>query len=203
MYRRTASEIKAYVIEHHKGVGPKEMARRVSELFGEPWTRSRMKNLYGWNHLSSGLDSRFHKGHVPANKGRRMDEFVTDPDKLSRIRAAQFRKGHRPSNAFAVGSEVVRGDGYLWRKISEPNVWRQVHILFWESENGPVPGGMVVTFLNGDRHDIRLENLALITKRENQNLTKRGFRAADEEITKTGLNIVRLINAAKERENEG
>ncbi len=202
MYRRTSPEIKSYVIEYHKGVAPKEMARRVSELFGEPWTHSRMKNLYGRNHLSSGLDSRFHKGHVPANKGRRMEEYL-DPDQISRIRATQFWKGHRSSNAFDVGSEVFRGDGYLWRKISEPDVWRQVHILLWESENGPVPDGMMVTFLNGDRHDIRLENLALITRRENQNLTRRGFRAADEEITKTGLNIVRLINAAKERENEG
>ena len=38
--------------------------------------------------------------------------------------------------------------------------------MVWESEHGPIPEGHSVIFRNGDKQDIRLENLELVSKGE-------------------------------------
>lgn len=47
-----------------------------------------------------------------------------------------------------------------------PRDWRPVHVLLWEEHRGPVPEGHAIVFRNGDRTDIRLENLACISRAE-------------------------------------
>jgi hypothetical protein len=44
--------------------------------------------------------------------------------------------------------------------------WRAVHLILWESAHGPLPPNHAVAFKNGDKADIRLDNLELITRRE-------------------------------------
>lgn len=44
--------------------------------------------------------------------------------------------------------------------------WRFVHVMLWEEANGPVPAGHTIAFRNGDKTDIRLENLECISRRE-------------------------------------
>ena len=44
-----------------------------------------------------------------------------------------------------------------------------VHRLLWETFKGPIPPGMTVNHINHDRHDNRLENLELVSNRENCN----------------------------------
>lgn len=44
-----------------------------------------------------------------------------------------------------------------------------VHLLVWQSFNGPIPEGMQVNHLNEISTDNRLENLNLLTQRENLN----------------------------------
>jgi len=63
-------------------------------------------------------------------------------------------------------------DGYVYRKVSDvPNVpytvnWKPEHHLIWIAANGPIPPRHALTFRNGDRTDVRLENLALISRRQ-------------------------------------
>lgn len=117
-----------------------------------------------------GAAFRFKKGQAPANKGLRRPGWTR-----GRMKETQFRKGERSGQAAAhympVGSTRVI-DGYVYRKVSEvPNVpytvnWKPAHHLLWVEAFGPVPRGHALIFKNGDRTDIRLENLQLLTRRE-------------------------------------
>ena len=115
----------------------------------------------------AGTGTRFAKGQVPANKGLRRPGWS-----VGRMSETQFRKGERRGEASRnwkpVGTERVTPDGYLERKINEDlplqRRWRAVHLLLWESVHGPVPPGHAVCFVNGDKGDIRLENLQLVPR---------------------------------------
>lgn len=85
-------------------------------------------------------------------------------------RATRFKKGQRPHTWKPIGTERINADGYRERKVTEtgcpPRDWRPIHLLMWQEANGPVPDGHAVVFRNGDKTDIRLENLECITRAE-------------------------------------
>jgi hypothetical protein len=127
-----------------------------------------------------GQQYRFKPGQAPANKGTRRPGWHA-----GRMRETWFAKGERRGVAVAlykpVGSERICKDGYLERKTHDEisagvsrqeanrlrqRRWRAVHLILWEEANGPIPRGHAVVFTNGDRRDIRLDNLTLITRAE-------------------------------------
>jgi len=116
---------------------------------------------------SGGERFRYPKGHVPANKGLRRPGYAP-----GRMKETQFKKGQEPRNWVPVGTEVRDDEGYLKRKISDDRTipsrfnWRYVHTMTWEAKHGPVPRGHAVAFKNGDKTDIRDENLELVSRRE-------------------------------------
>lgn len=105
--------------------------------------------------------TQFKPGSIPQNKGKKMSAEVYE-----RCKGTMFKPGNTPKNHMEVGTEVLRGDGYIWRKIAEPNKWKLVHRILWEEQNGPVPKGFIVSFKNKNQQDIRLENLYLISRSE-------------------------------------
>jgi hypothetical protein len=116
-----------------------------------------------------GVPFRFKKGHVPANKGLRRPGWGP-----GRMKETWFKRGVRQCVAVRlykpIGTERMSKDGYLERKTND-NLplqarWRAVHLLVWEEEHGPVPKGHAIVFRNGDKRDIRLDNLECITRRE-------------------------------------
>jgi hypothetical protein len=158
------------------------VARRLGRSLSSTYQRARTLALYKSKaYLASpaacrlrrgdnvGARCRFQKGHVPANKGLRRPGFGP-----GRMKETQFKKGERRGVAAKlwkpIGTERISKDGYLERKINDDlplqRRWRAVHLLLWESVNGPLPRAHAVAFKNGDKTDIRLDNLELITRRE-------------------------------------
>jgi hypothetical protein len=90
------------------------------------------------------------------------------------MKTTQFKKGERRGRAACIyqpiGTERLSKDGYRERKISDgmpfQRRWRAVHLLVWEAAHGPLPPGHAVVFRNGDKADIRLDNLDCITRRQ-------------------------------------
>jgi hypothetical protein len=114
-----------------------------------------------------GAGSRFPKGHVPANKGLRRPGWAP-----GRMKETQFQRGVRQGVAVRlykpIGTLRVTKDGYLSRKVNDglplQRRWRLEHLVVWEAANGPLPKGFAVCFKNGDKRDLRLGNLELITR---------------------------------------
>lgn len=116
-----------------------------------------------------GRQHQFKRGHVPANKGLRRPGYAP-----GRMAQTQFKKGELTGRARQIvkpiGFERVSKDGYLERKINNDLPmqarWRAVHLIEWEAVNGPMPPGHALVFINGNKQDIRLDNLKLITRAE-------------------------------------
>lgn len=113
-----------------------------------------------------GMGTRFLRGMTPWNKGA---HYMPGGN----IRAGWFKPGHRnaghPTKAERpLGAERINVDGYRERKVTHSGRgserWRAVHVLMWESANGTVPRGHAVIFKNGDKTDIRLENLECLSR---------------------------------------
>jgi len=117
--------------------------------------------------------SRFQKGHVPANKGRK--GYVAPG-----CEKGWFKRGEVNGRArqlwVPVGSHRINADGYLDRKVSdEPGPqtlrWKPLHRLVWAEAHGPIPKGHCVAFKPGrfstDPALITLDALELITQAEN------------------------------------
>ncbi len=111
------------------------------------------------------LPYRYKPGQLSHNKGRSYQPG-------GRAKETQFKPGLVPHNTKPVGTELVNSLGYLVRKVSDaPGLtqrqrWRFVHVLIWEAAHGPVPPDHGLAFVNGDRLDVRLENLELISNVE-------------------------------------
>ena len=192
-----------FIRENSWGVPSKEMAEMVNERFGTSFTQTGMKQFRQRHGIKSGLTGWYQKGHPPGNKGKKIEEFCS-PEAIEKIRRTTFKKGHHPANEKPVGTVLKTSDGYLIRKISMTGTqwqrWEFLHKTEWIRHNGPIPEGMLVSFKDGNKEHTNIENLMLISKRENQALMKKGLRCADPDITMAGLAFVRLEHAIKDRE---
>jgi len=70
-----------------------------------------------------------------------------------------FQKGQRPWNWLPVGTERITSAGFIQVKVANPNRWRMKHQVVWEKAYGPLPAGQRIEFIDGDRQNVRLENL--------------------------------------------
>lgn len=185
-------EIVDYIRKNYRGVGHKEMAARLNKQFGTAYTAEQVKGFYGNHKLNGGLTGRFEKGHIPPNKGKK---GVCAPG----CEKTQFKKGILPANTKPVGYERINRDGYVEVKIkmrpSRPDCndnFVPKHRLIWEKAYGPIPSDCVVIFKDGNRRNFDLSNLALVTKAERLEMTRRGLFSTDADLTQTGIMVARV-----------
>lgn len=169
----------------------REIVEAYNERFAEPITKSRVKSYIGNYKLNTGRTGQFEKGHVPYNKGLKRGSF-------GRMAQTQFKTGHMPHNTKPLGYERITKDGYVEVKIkmrpSHPNCndnFKAKHRIVWEEANGPIPEGYKVIFLDGDKRNVSLSNLALVSNAEKLQMTRLNLHSNNREITKTGVLIAR------------
>lgn len=107
----------------------------------------------------------FKKGHVPANKGKKMPKHV-----YQKAKPTMFKKGNKPANTKKKGDISIRKDSkgrpYKYIKVSDGN-WPLLHRYLWKKHHGAIPKGHIVVFKDGDSLNCTIDNLELITKAEN------------------------------------
>jgi len=103
-----------------------------------------------------------------------------------------------------VGTERMSiANGCLMEKVSMRRIkdgvkfshyngtWKLKHHLIWEKHYGRVPKGYNVIFLDRNKFNFDIDNLALATKLETALLYHYGLYFNDKERTRTGLAIVK------------
>lgn len=115
-----------------------------------------------FDHSSKGF---FPKGHKPMNKGRKQKEYMSDAQ-IEKTKATRFKKGNIPGNHKSVGYERITKDGYIEVKIAEPNKFQQKHRLVWIEHNGNIPPGYNIQFKDGNRQNVSIDNLYMISRSE-------------------------------------
>lgn len=162
---------------------------KVQSLTTAAWRRG-LRNGRDCKFNTGYEPTQFKKGHVPFNKGKKG---------IGGWKPTQFKKGNKPWNYKPVGTERINGDGYVDVKIADPKTWKGKHILVWEEANGPVPTGYVVIFADGNKLNVTLDNLLLISRQELAVMNKRGLITKDAELTKTGIAIADIYLKIGER----
>lgn len=123
-------------------------------------------------------------------------------------KATQFRKGNVPHGWQPIGTEVIDCDGYRKRKIRDgcqPATynWEFVHVLLWIEHHGPIPPGHVVRFRNGDKGDIRIDNLELLSYADNMRRnTRHRYPEPINHLISLQAAITRRVNNLRKKAHE-
>lgn len=185
-------EIADFIHANYKGVGPKEMSEILNREFGRNYTQQQITGYYKNHKLNSGLDGRFKKGQESWIKGKKGIRFEGSEK-------GWFKKGERPVNVRPVGSERVNVYGYVEIKVAEPNIWRLKQCVVWEQHHGQIPEGHKIIFLDGNKENLDISNLEMITNDEMLEMNRKGLRYDEAELTKTGVLIAKVNRAAEKR----
>jgi len=173
------------------GISKVKLTTLLNEYFDTAFSVDQVRNFSKRRGFLSGLTGYFDSGHKPWNK---------DTKGLVKPNSGNFTKGHIPKNIKPIGHErICSKDGYILIKIKETNPYtgaatryKAKHIVNWEMENGPVPEGMNVTFIDGDKLNCDISNLELLTKGESLRRNQLNFSKVPDELKPIVTAIAKL-----------
>ncbi len=201
----TISQMQAYKHNHNlkssiryngsksRSIFPSEIADLVNKTFGTNYTKTQIECYKNNHHILSGLTGHFEKGHVPKNKGKKMNQ-----SQYEKCAPTMFKKGNRPHNYRPVGSERFGKDGYLEVKVADPKTWKGKHVAIYEKHFGPIPKGSKVIFLDRNKMNFDIENLALVTSAELARLNQNHRISEFQEVTKAGIALEKYKEAIRQ-----
>lgn len=150
------------------------LGRTIASMYGRAYllglSKSEAFNLSDFSgrlNGKQGRNSRFPKGHVPDNKGKKMSAEVYEKAKPTMFKKGNCPQNHQPVGSIGTRSDHKRGNHHLYIKTAEPNKWEQLHRHNYEAEHGPIPKGMNLVFKDNNYQNCEPDNLELITKGEN------------------------------------
>lgn len=156
------------------------------KIYKSPEYIENKKNEWINNLLKHGKAHRFKKGQESWNKG--IKGFM-------KANVTSFKKGQKPINHVNIGSERTDKDGYSFIKIAEPSVWKLKHRIIWEERFGEIPKTHAVIFVDGNKLNFDLNNLALVHRRDLLFFNRHGRYPS--EILETQKLIYKLKNIIK------
>jgi hypothetical protein len=206
-------EICEWLKNNHKGKTSIDLAKEMSELFGLDITADKLQNLKTRIRVRDGFrfepainNGCYKKGQEPFNKGLKWDDYLTKEQQVKSLQTT-YKKGHKSSNAVNVGDEAMRcnshDEGYVYVKVCDGKRnknWKPKQQLIWEQEYGEIPKGHKVIFLDGDRFNFDINNLALVTNGEELHINKLDLVSGNPELKKTAVLAVKTRFKTLEKE---
>ena len=189
-----SEEEKEYLASIVKGKSYKEIATLMKNKFNYDFTDQQIKGAMNRYNLTTGTMGYFKKGFTPWNKG--LKGYI-GANKTS------FKKGAIPPNQAPVGTESYTKDGYIKVKIADPNKWELKQRLIYKQHHGDIPKGHNVIFADGDMYNYDIDNLIAVSKSEMLILNNHKLIYEDKELTKTGVNIAKILSKASKLKSRG
>ena len=187
------------MIKFLREITPGNPIQRVTSMFNEKFdsdkTYDSIWSILKRNNIKNGIDTKFKKGSIPHNKGK----------KFCYGEKTRFKKGNLPANTKPVGSESLIG-GYTKIKIADPNNWVFKHRFLYEQKHGPIPANCTIVFADGNRNNFDIDNLVCVTRAELAVLNKSNFIFNDVDVTNAGVSLAKLkikLSKLKKGENSG
>lgn len=182
MHKYTGEEIQ-FLRDFTYGHTHKDVTEAFNNKFGTNLSVSSIKGILQRNKIKTGSNGQFKKGSIPYNKGKHTGGW--EP--------TQFKKGHHPVNHKPVGSERIDKDGYTLIKTAEPNIWKLKHRVIWESVYGPIPKNHTVIFKDGNKLNLKIDNLMLVDRRKLLILNRHKLIQKDKELTESACIVADLL----------
>lgn len=162
-----------YIIEYYPTTSTSEMAKvlgisenkiyQLANTRGLKKTKEYIREKHGTHIREAGKKYRYAKGCKPWNKGVK---GLNNPPEHT-----LFKPGHIPANYKPVGWTRVDEEGYTWMKVREGRFgWDMIHRVVWETENGPIPKGKFLRFIDGNKANWELDNLMLVDRETNMRM---------------------------------
>lgn len=183
-------EYVSFLKEYIPGHSCKEIMESFTKQFGISLKKSQIGNFKTKYKVLAGVNSGwFQKGHTPTSKGEKLSE-----EHYEKIRKTMFQKGHVTWNCRRINSEYITKAGYVLVKVSNSNKkWRLKHRVVWEREHGAIPKGHRIVFLDGNKQNTDISNLALVSSAEQVRLNTDGFNnCKNPELTKSRIQLAKL-----------
>lgn len=181
---RITPEMKEYILQITPGRYSHEAVVLFNENFNMNLTLTQYRSYLSNHRIRNGMDGRFKKGQVSWNFGKKGTHFSP---------ATEFKKGSMPVNHRPVGSERINTEGYIEVKVEEPKKWLAKHTVIYENTHGPIPKSHVVLFLDGNKENLDINNLRLVSRAELAVLNKNRLLSKEKELSESGLLIAKLL----------
>lgn len=161
----------------------------IKEHFGLELTLAQCKQMRTNHKMFSKRTGRFQKGRRSEKKGK----HIWKDGIPENVQKTFFKKGSIPQNARPAGWERADKSGYVFIKVPGKRTMVPKHRWVWEQAKGPIPKDCMIVFLNGDKSDCRLENLASIPRSLGPTLNKYGLLKKDPDLSRAGIRLAELI----------
>lgn len=180
--------IETNVLANMLGVSLPVLWQRANKL-GVKKTTEFKSTTYGAVLKNAGVNTRFKAGQKSWNKGMKGLQIGGTE--------TQFKPGHKSLNARPVGStRICSKDNYTLIKMREGHhPWQQLHRVIYLRMHGKLAKGHVVSFVDGNKHNISITNLSSLTKGQiaiNNGIAKYPQHVQDQIRMRAALN--RRIN---------
>lgn len=192
--RAFTDEQKQWIQTAYKSMSLSEMTQAFNQHFNERKTEKQIRCFTRNHKINSGRTGRFEKGQSSWNKGKKGWKAG------GRSGETRFKKGSQPHNTVPVGTEVIDVDGYRKVKVDHPNEWKYVHRLNWERENGPIPDGHIIRFIDDDKMNCDPSNLMLISRAEHAVMNKMNTNDLPPDYRPTMAAVAKLKVKVNERQ---
>ena len=190
-------------IQFIREIAPGKYTTEITEMFNKQFNLelkvSQIESCKRNHNIKSGIDSRFKKGNIPVNKGKKGS---MSPEQYKKCQATMFKKGNIPANRRPIGSERLDKNGYILIKIQDGHKtknWTRKHRYLYEQAYGNVPKGYKVIFADGNIRNFDLENLILVSDAEELIMNRNKLFKKDTELTKAGVVVAKLLDKVNKR----